>query len=101
LRPLSVLSFIDVAGFFYVCLAQLTKEKKKQKKKKKEMNTPRLAHISISIFRRRRRRSVLFCESMPLPHISSSVVIVYLFVCPRQRVQEKHEKKGRDYPFLF
>lgn len=62
------------------------------------MNTPRLAHISISIFR---RRSVLFCESMLLPHISSSVGIVYLFVCPRQRVQEKHKKKGRETTHFF
>ena len=93
---LSVLFLIDVVGVFFLYMSP-SWEKKKQKK---EMNTSRLAHISISIFRH--------CRSLLFSVDAASYFLVgrhrlSFFVCPRQRVQEKHKKtreRERDYPFL-
>jgi hypothetical protein len=56
------------------------------------MNTSRLAHISISIFRH--------CRSLLFSVDAASYFLVgrhrlSFFVCPRYRVQEKHKKNER------
>lgn len=71
-----------------MCVSHSSQRKRRSKKKK--MNISHLAHISISIFCR--CRSPLFSVDAA-SYFLVGRHIVYLFLCPRQKVQKKNIKK--------
>ena len=69
-----------------------------RKKQKKAMNTSRLAHISISIFRLCRSR--LFSVDAASYFLAGRRRLSF-FACARDRVQEKHKKREGETTHFF